>query len=70
MHLNSFAKGINKGTRVKQGQVIGYVGSTGLSTGPHLDYRMIKNGKYINPLKFKSPAAEPVKKSIWMNSRL
>ena len=62
MHLNSFAKGINKGTRVKQGQVIGYVGSTGLSTGPHLDYRMIKNGKYINPLKFKSPAAEPVKK--------
>ena len=61
MHLNGFAKGINKGTKVKQGQLIGYVGSTGVSTGPHLDFRLCKNGKYINPLTFESPSAEPVK---------
>ena len=47
---------------MKQGQVIGYVGSTGASTGPHLDFRLQKNGTYIDPLKFKSPSADPVKK--------
>ncbi len=62
MHLKGFAKGISKGTKVKQGQVIGYVGSTGISTGPHLDFRMQKNGTYIDPLKFKSPSAPPVDK--------
>ena len=51
-----------KGSKVKQGQVIGYVGSTGASTGPHLDFRLQKNGTYIDPLKFKSPSADPVKK--------
>ena len=62
MHLKGFAKGISKGCKVKQGQTIGYVGSTGASTGPHLDFRLQKNGTYIDPLKFKSPSAEPVKK--------
>lgn len=61
MHLNGFARGIQKGSKVKQGDLIGYVGSTGLSTGPHLDFRLNKNGKYINPLTFESPSSEPVK---------
>ena len=62
MHLSKFGKGIAQGVKVKQGQTIGYVGSTGASTGPHLDFRLQKNGTYIDPLKFKSPSAEPVKK--------
>ena len=62
MHLKGFAKGIAQGCKVKQGQTIGYVGSTGASTGPHLDFRLQKNGTYIDPLKFKSPSATPVKK--------
>ena len=45
---------------MKQGDLIGYVGSTGMSTGPHLDFRLNKNGKYINPLTFESPSANPV----------
>ncbi len=53
-HLNGYAKGIRPGVRVKQGQLIGYVGSTGRSTGPHLHYEVIKNGKRVNPLTIKA----------------
>lgn len=53
-HMNSFARGIKPGVRVKQGQVIGYVGSTGRSTGPHLHFEIIKNGKKVDPLKVKA----------------
>ena len=61
LHLHKYAPGIKAGTRVRQGEVIGYVGSTGRSTGPHLDFRVWKNGKPINPLTMDSPPAEPIK---------
>lgn len=64
MHLSRFAKGIQKGTHVRQGEVIGFVGSTGLSTGPHLDYRVYKNNQPINPLKLEAPPARPVKPEL------
>ena len=62
LHLSGYAKGISKGSRVSQGQLIGYVGSTGASTGPHLDYRIWKNGTPINPLKIPQEPAEPISK--------
>ncbi len=61
LHLQKFAKGIKVGTHVSQGELIGYVGSTGTSTGPHLDYRIWKNGTAIDPLKIPQEPAEPIR---------
>jgi len=66
LHLNGYGEGIKKGVHVKQGQVIGYVGKSGLATGPHLDFRFYRNGQPIDPLKVESPPAKPVD-SIYMD---
>ena len=60
-HMSKFAKGIRKGVRVKQGQTIGYVGSTGKSTGPHLHYEVLINGKKVNSQKLKLPSGKVLK---------
>lgn len=60
MHLKGFAQGLKQGDRVSQGQLIGYVGATGVATGPHLDYRVFKNGTAIDPLRMDLPAVDPI----------
>lgn len=64
MHLSRFGKGIQKGSSVRQGDIIGYVGATGLATGPHLDYRVHKNNIPINPLTMEAPPSYPVKPEL------
>ncbi|HED37335.1 MAG TPA: M23 family metallopeptidase, partial [Ignavibacteria bacterium] len=64
LHLSGFAKNIRKGKKVLQGQIIGYVGSTGLATGPHLDFRFFKNNYPINPLNVKSPPTKSVNNKL------
>ena len=64
LHLSRYAKGIRKGTQVEQGQIIGYVGASGYATGPHLDYRVKRNGTFVNPRKLKLPAAAPVAENL------
>ncbi len=60
LHLSRYAKGIRRGVRVRQEDVIGYVGSTGLATAPHLDYRVRKNGRWIDPMKIPNTPADPI----------
>lgn len=62
MHLSKFGKGIQEGKFVKQGDIIGYVGNSGLSTGPHLDFRFYKNGQPVDPLKVEAPPVDPIRK--------
>ncbi len=69
-HMSKFARGIKKGTRVNQGQIIGYVGSTGMSTGPHLHYEVIKNGKKINSQTLKLPSGKKLKGKLRENFEL
>lgn len=69
-HLQGFAGGLKVGDRVQQKQVIGYVGSTGLATGPHVCFRIRKNGSFVNPMKIKSPAAARIAKENWADFEL
>ena len=69
-HLSRFASGIKKGKRVKQKEVIGYVGQTGIATGPHLDYRCQKDGRYVNPLRMIVPSVAPLKKEFLDDFRI
>ncbi len=64
LHMSGIAPGVRAGTRVRQGQIIGYVGSTGLATGPHLCYRFWKNGVQVDALQVELPPSEPIKKEF------
>lgn len=69
-HLSGFSKGLRTGQKVEQRQVIGFVGKTGLATGPHVCFRISKDGHYVNPLKIKSPAGKPVPDDDWVDFQL
>lgn len=64
LHMSKIAQGVRAGTRVRQGQIIGYVGSTGLATGPHLCYRFWRNGVQVDALRVELPPSEPIKKEF------
>ena len=64
LHMSRIKSGIKRNVKVKQGQIIGYVGSTGLATGPHVCYRFWKNGRQVDPYKQKLPPGDPIKKKI------
>jgi murein DD-endopeptidase MepM/ murein hydrolase activator NlpD len=63
-HLSKFGRGVRKGVRVTQGQIIGYVGATGLATGPHLHYEIRINNRPVNPLTVEMPKGEPIPKEL------
>jgi murein DD-endopeptidase MepM/ murein hydrolase activator NlpD len=64
-HLKGFARGVHVGSRVSQGEVVGYVGMTGLATGPHLHYEMIRNGSHVDPMAIELPGGDPVPTDSW-----
>jgi murein DD-endopeptidase MepM/ murein hydrolase activator NlpD len=66
-HMSAFARGIAPGTKVRQGQVVGYVGSTGLSTGPHVHYEVLVNGRFVDPVRIKLPRGRSLEGSLFTN---
>ena len=63
-HLDAYVPGLEQGDTIKRGQVLGYVGSTGRATGPHLHYTVLRHGRPINPMKLKNPSVDPLDESM------